>query len=118
MSAPEDLHAQLAQRLFGWRYEATERLWVAQAGQWPAWDPPAYSTDPVATALVWQWLETRGDILHTVHFDAHCSGAAGARGCILQLGRETVSGHGASWPEALCRAALALAEALEREEGT
>lgn len=121
MSTSTDLHAALAQRLFGWHWQADAQLWRDPDGVYRDAATfrrrlPAYSIEPRATAEVWQWLETRGDILHVVHFDYHCSGEDGALCCVIQLGRFEGAGHGATWPEALCRAALALADALEREE--
>jgi hypothetical protein len=99
MSEKADLHAQIAQRLFGWTYPAR-----------------AYTTDPAATAQVWQWLETRALPLQGVQFEYR---AAGMHCFLLYADIEIVWADGATWPEALCRAALALAEALtEREEAT
>ena len=78
---------------------------------------PAFTTDPAATARVWQWLEA--------HLPARWRGEE--RVCELQVTWDPEGQHvtcgippwgaydGATWPEALCRAALALAEALERE---
>lgn len=115
------LDAQIAQRLFGWKklhYPPT--FWAQWEG--PRGDVteslPAYTTDPAATALVWQWVEAQCDAdSMAITFDYHLLTV----GCHLTrwnvcdtLG---VSGMGATWPEALCRAALALAEALGEEDG-
>lgn len=92
-----DLDTQIAQRLFGWTYAAM-----------------SYATDPAGTALVWQWLETHGPLLHGVHVTYAHDGEEGPYlRCMIAYGRKDCSGYGATWPEALCRAALALAEALE-----
>lgn len=96
----DDLNAQIAQRLFGWE---------------PKGPLPAYTTDPAATARVWQWLERRGAPLDLVQFEYQAMEEDGIC-CTLQCGRGDVEGYGTTWPEALCRAALAVAEALEGEE--
>lgn len=127
MSAATDLHAAIAQRLFGWAWRscatpcpfggsgstmgADHEGWHDAAGRF-AFAPPAYTTDPAATAQVWQWLETRRtplDLIAVVYWHARDIQ------CAVQCGRLEVAGGGATWPEALCRAALALAEAVEEE---
>lgn len=102
----ENLDAKIAQRLFGWTYAAR-----------------AYTTDPVATAEVWQWVETRERLLTHIAFSYYGDEARGDVMCTLTLNARdegttllTVEGpSGATWPEALCRAALALAAALAEE---
>jgi hypothetical protein len=117
MSDTTDLHAQLAQRLFGWDWDPHLRLWLDPAHYlWTEDDVPAYTTDPAATAQVWQWVETREMLSiafsypHRLYAPVLCQISTAAHG--------TVTGDGTTWPEALCRAALALAEALEKEETT
>ena len=110
-----DLNAQIAPRLFGWTLgRCRETCPYAQEGFHTAdgahaWRLPAYSTDPAATALVWQWVEQqRGLQDWTITFDYW----AGKVSCRLSRynGVDTLAHEdGASWPEALCRAALALA---------
>lgn len=123
MSTEQDLNTQIAQRLFGWTFHPDLALWQDQWQNWRhPWGVPAYTTDPAATALVWQWLEThashwivsyarrRGNLPHSHRVEvweehrpwpAHCA-------------QGDVSGE--TLPETLCRAALALAEALEQGE--
>lgn len=118
MSEAQDLHTQIAVRLFGWRWDQTARRWKHPDGpyQWGAVSgrlPPAYTTDPAATARVWQWLETRGLPLQGVQFAYHAEGIE----CVLCYAQCAASGCGASWQEAVCRAALALAEAVDAGEG-
>ena len=115
------LHAQLAQRLFGWRYEADAGLWrdpdgVYRDGATFRRRLPAYSTNPAATAQVWQWLETHGMEDLSFHYDRPVE-----VGCQLSYASQATAYDfvftvGATWPEALCRAALALAQALEEGE--
>ena len=120
MTDPWDLNAQMAQRLFGWTWgRCSARCWYAQDGFHTAdgahvWHLPAYTTDPAATALVWQWVETRGAPMHRILMD-YLDGEAIL--CTIQMGRHDVEAEGATWPEALCRAALAMADALEQGEG-
>lgn len=131
-SPGQALDTQIAERLFGWEPHtdmvlvdpARPRFGRREFTSWqgPAGEhrlvPPAYSTDPAATALVWQWLETQDRIT-----DLHVSFSYGREGnvwCqIAQYGSIYTLAHeqGATWPEALCRAALALAETLTQEEG-
>jgi hypothetical protein len=112
----DDLNAQIAQRLFGWRYDPTPDLWLDSTHRWvPAWDVPLYSTDPAATARVWAWLERHGLEDLSFHYDR-----PGEVGCQLSYASQATDYNfvytaGATWPEALCRAALALAEALAKE---
>lgn len=123
MRAHDDLDAQIAQRLFGWMYEggtAWEPAFARAHGTSMKYLPrracPAYSTDPTATAQVWFWLETTGS-MQDVTFHYH--DPPSEVGCHLTYTlSEGTDFHwvfcaGATWPEALCRAALALAEALE-----
>lgn len=115
MSAPEDLHAQLAQRLFGWTW-VPKRGWHNAEGQWCRAVPP-YTTNPAATALVWQWLEAQQRYFRLEYLA--WEDARGYRCAVLDgtpLSFRSFEGSGATWPEALCRAALALAEALEKEK--
>ena len=114
MRAPTDLHAEIAVRLFGWRWDAAVQLWRDPDGVYRSAAEfrrrlKAYTTDPAATALVWQWVETRGMPVLAVEY------AYGdeAITCGLVYARYQPEGTGATWPEALCRAALALAEALD-----
>lgn len=102
-----NLHAEIAQRLFGY-------TWIPQTEVWMGKPCPAYTTDPAATAQVWQWLERKVHALQSTGLTI--SLVATAQGgwtylCFLP----GVEAQGATWPEALCRAALALAEALEKE---
>ena len=118
---PQDLDAQIAQRLFGWEpnlYGVWGKPLGANRYAIEA-HLPAYTTDPAATALVWQWLEAHGPLLHGVHVTYTYDGEEGPYlRCMIVYGRQDCSGTGATWPEALCRAALALAEALKQgEEG-
>lgn len=72
----------------------------------------------MATELVWQWVEARGIPVYEIlfeYFGDHID-------CCIELQGHpkyyAADGRGTTWPEALCRAALALAEALEaRKEG-
>lgn len=119
MSAARDLHTQMAERLFGWRWEDAAQLWRDQGGVYSDVATfrrrlPAYSTSPAATALVWQWLEAWRDLQH-VTFD-YWPPSSGVT-CEVLVGVVSAQGGGATWSEALCRAALALAEALEPETG-
>lgn len=113
MNDATDLHAEVALRLFGWSCDGVD--WNDAEGLWHR-TPPAYSTDPAATALVWQWMERRGAPLDLVQFEYQAMEEEGIC-CTLQCGRGDCEGYGASWPEALCRAALALAEAVETSPG-
>lgn len=120
MSERDDLHAQIAQQLFGFTVQPGVHgltLWHDAAGTLHH-AIPAYTTDPAATALVWQWVERRcGPLLHGVHVTYAHDGEEGPFcRCMIVYGRQDASGTGATWPEALCRAALALAEALEGDE--
>jgi hypothetical protein len=77
---------------------------------------PAYTTDPAATAQVWQWVEAHGMEDLSFHYDQ-----PGVVGCQLSYASQVTAYDfvftvGATWPEALCRAALALATALAEEE--
>ena len=70
MSEASDLNAQLAQRLFGWRYDPATGLWLDPTHTWvPAWNIPCSTTDPVATAWVWTWLERQGMPLLAVEYE-------------------------------------------------
>ena len=111
-----DLNAQLAQRLFGWtaRPAYGGKLWR---------DPwgtdlllPLYTADPHATALVWQWVEESRGLQDGAIIFSYQGGQVRCR--ITRLnGLEVLAQEGGTtWPEALCRAALALAEALEKGE--
>lgn len=121
MSAPHDLSTQIAVHLFGWRCPGSE------SGVWR--DPdglvcaavtfrrrlPAYSRVPDATALVWQWLET-----HHAPAQWKVTFAYGPETvwCRIDGGPDVerfALENGATSSLALCRAALALAAALERE---
>ena len=127
MSEPDDLNAQIAQRLFGWTWGrchaqcpyAQEGWHTADGGH--VWRLPASTTNPAATALVWQWLET-GPWLCDICFPYHYDGKIKPRHVRCEIAYRTgrkgtlhgcAKGIGATWHEALCRAALALAEALE-----
>jgi hypothetical protein len=115
------LHAAVAQRLFGWTYTPHHTLpvsvWRDPAGGGQA-ALPAYTTDPAATAQVWQWVETLSMGVDYLKFDYYPT-IPKVR-CWVELYHHddflSGEGGGATWPEALCRAALALAQALEREE--
>jgi hypothetical protein len=121
MHISETLEGQIAQRLFGWTWgRCSERCPYAHEGYHTAegahvWRLPAYTTDPAATARVWQWVETRGMPILRIQVDYD---AVLGIECIVQCGRLEVDGWGATWPEALCRAALALAERMEHAEWT
>lgn len=81
MSALGDLDAQIAQRLFGWAirscespcpFEGSRSLmgayhegWHDAAGRF-FFAPPAYTTDPAATAQVWQWVDALGQVERVV----------------------------------------------------
>ena len=56
MSAHDDLNAQIAQRLFGFEWDEGLSCWLAPEPIVYAEGVPAYTTDPAATALVWDWL--------------------------------------------------------------
>jgi hypothetical protein len=117
MHVSETLEGQIAQRLFGWRWQADASLWRDPDGLYCDAATfrrrlPAYSTHPAATALVWQWVETRGAPLDRVTFEYLVMEEEGLC-CTVHCGRGDVEGYGATWPEALCRAALALAEQME-----
>jgi hypothetical protein len=122
-----DLDAQIAVHLFGWRWLADAQLWRDPDGlvcdaQTFRRQLPASSRVPEATALVWQWLEglTR---VREIYFGYDLTSKTRAVGCdIVYSGRKKTDrwdcarGKGPTWPEALCRAALALAELLKQEE--
>jgi hypothetical protein len=111
---PQALHAQIAQRLFGWTWRASADRWMT-----PDDDPvlpedlPAYSANPAAAALVWQWLEGQPGF-SGLTFSYGVQDGIECLVCFLDC--RAFQGTGATWPEALCRAALALAQALEEEE--
>ena len=131
MSALGDLDAQIAQRLFGWAirscespcpFEGSRSLmgayhegWHDAAGRF-FFAPPAYTTDPAATAQVWQWVEAQQrDPVEAVYFEYYRG--TGSLVCLITTTARPdrpCERTGATWPEALCRAALALAESLER----
>lgn len=112
----DDLNAQIAQRLFGWRYN--KGIWWQpykdESGNYSGAGlaPPAYTTDPAATAQVWQRVEhiTRQiqnlrDLqdafwIEFLHEDHQVT-------CYLYLDSK---GTGKTWQEALCQAALILQE--------
>ena len=110
----DDLHAQIAHRLFGWEWRPRHG-WYTADGQWCR-VVPAYTTDPAATALVWQWVEQQLGLPEwAITFDSW----RGKVACRLSRdhGVDTLAQEdGATWREALCRAALALAEAREQGE--
>lgn len=111
----EDLNGQIAQCLFGWRWQADAQLWRDPEGLYCDAQAfrrrlPAYTIDPRATALVWQWVEEQAVPLLAVEYQYGEERIT----CVLQIAaRGLVEGTGATWPEALCRAAVALAAALE-----
>ena len=109
----EDLHTQIAQRLFGWTCDGVD--WTDAAGLWHR-TIPAYTTDPAAFVQVWRWLETRGSVLGAVYFDYTFEEPLRVV-CVVRLGRHTAEEPGTTWQDALCRAALDLAAALEQGEG-
>jgi hypothetical protein len=119
MSEREGLDAQIAQRLFGWTWgRCSPRCWYTQDGFHTAdgahvWRLPAYSTDPTATAQVWQWVEQQAGGLLWIEFQYRDGFVA----CYPMSARHEATGAGATWPEALCRAALAVAEGLDTGEG-
>ena len=118
MSEEQDLTRQIAQRLFGFRVSAGVQgftRWTDAEGT-VHHAIPAYLTNPAATALVWRWLETRGIVLGAVYFDYTFEEPL-AVVCVVRLGRHTAEEPGTTWQEALCRAALALAEVLDKGEG-
>jgi hypothetical protein len=108
MHISETLEGQIAQRLFGWRCAGVD--WTDAEGLWHR-TPPASTTDPAATARVWQWLERQGMPLLAVEYTYGDEMIT----CCVVYARFQPEGTGTTWPEALCRAALALAAALERE---
>ena len=116
------IHVEIAQRLFGWRWDAAAQLWRDPDGVYRDDATfrrrlPAYTTDPAATARVWQWLEGHRIRDLSFHYDdpkAPIGGILCHMTWTRTNGTYTFFFHaGATWPEALCRAALALAEALE-----
>lgn len=115
--ATTDLHAQLAQRLFGFHDTAGVHgftRWKDAAGT-VHHAIPAYTTNPAATALVWQWVEAHEGRSIAFHYASMFASPVLCQ--ISTTAHGTLTGQATTWPEALCRAALALAEALEREEG-
>lgn len=121
MSEAQALHAQIAQRLFRWAWHEDAQLWrdpdgVSRDAATFRRRLPAYTTDPAATARVWQWLEqSQGETVEAIYFEYYHGTATLV--CLITCTHvpEPFEGTGASWPEALCRAALALAEGLEGE---
>jgi hypothetical protein len=111
---PDDLNAQIAQTLFGWAYQ--DGLWGEPmgVGLWTMHTRvPAYTTDPAATAQVWQWVE--GQRVTSILFEYYAIPPHTVL-CWINKGRSREqTGKGATWPEALCRAALALAKGVETE---
>lgn len=75
MNDTRDLDTQIAVHLFGWRWLGDAQLWRDPDGL--VYDVaafrrrlPAYSRVPDATALVWQWLETVGQMQDiSFHYD-------------------------------------------------
>jgi hypothetical protein len=114
MTDTKDLDAQLAQRLFGWTL-GLPGDWNDAEGLWHG-APPAYSTDPAATAQVWQWVEQQRLEDHRAWYVEYTYGLSDVV-CTIIFTQRFVDACGATWPEALCRAALALAEVLEGEQG-
>ena len=120
MTALHDLNTQIAQRLFGWRPhpEEPEEWWLLPDGDARIL-VPAYTTDPAATAQVWQWVEEQGHgaLLHRISFGYYVEGEEWPfYGCVITLGQGQSDGSGATWQEALCRAALALVTGLALAE--
>lgn len=111
MLSDNALNAQIAQQLFGWTLFPGDGWWEDGNGRMHR-HLPAYTTDPAATALVWQWLETRGHPLGALTFayiEVYVQ-------CTVVLLDVSAQGTGVTWSEALCRAALALAEAVALAE--
>ena len=118
MSATTDLHRQLAQRLFGWTWNPVLQLWEdAAQGLWVAADLPAYTTAPAATALVWQWVEQQRGLEDWEITFAYWAGKVACRLARVNGVYTLAHEDGSTWQEALCRAALALAEMLQQGEG-
>ncbi|HSF31902.1 MAG TPA: hypothetical protein VLK82_15670 [Candidatus Tectomicrobia bacterium] len=120
MSETTDLNAQIAQRLFGWEYH--DGLWAEPSGpgDWCMHvTPPAYSIDPAQAARVWQWIEALSVGVDYLKFDYYPSPPTVR--CWIQLYHHEDflgwQGGGATWQDALCRAALALAAAIGAGEG-
>ena len=114
----DELNAQIAQRLFGWRADLAAGLWLNSMRRWvPEWDIPLYTIDPTATAEVWRWVETQPQV-GDLAFDLREKAPRVV--CELNTAYGQLPYHratGATWQEALCRAALFLAEALAAGEG-
>lgn len=99
-----DLNRQIATQLFGWKADAVPI--------------PQYTTAPAATLQVMAWLE-RLRVLHEIVFEYARPTRPRSVACAivyrvapLRPGLACARGAGSTWQNALCRAALALAEAL------
>lgn len=106
MDEQDTLNAQIAQRLFRWSsYPCDGRqMWRDSWGNEQSL--PMYVSDPAAIVRVWQWVEQQGTPVSQITFDYF--GEAVGIECTVHLGYQETSGWGSTWPEALCRAALAL----------